>query len=386
MAYPSPPFAKSALIRIRVIAVLTFAALLVSGCGNKAETKKAAAPAALITIARSQQKDLEVLEETVGSLESLMDPRVSAEVAGRVVKVMAGTGQEVKAGQPLALLDAQDVSIQRLASQAEASRIEALLANQRRIVERNQRLMQSNFISQGAADDALVQQKALEQQLAAARAQLAASERSLGKTRVMAPIAGRIETQIAAVGDYVKVGDPLFHLVSVSRLRAHLPFPEGVAPRLKVGQTVRLSTPTMPGQVVNGKIEDIKPMVGSANRAVDVLVRLDNQAGWKPGASVNGQVVVGEKRGAVVVPEQSVVLRPAGKVVYVIKDGKALARVVETGVRQRGQVEVVSGLGPGEAVAADGAGFLTDQAQVTIQERQGPAVETQNPKPGTASP
>ena len=57
------------------------------------------------------------------------------------------------------------------------------------------------------------------------------------------------------------------------------------------------------------------------------------------------------------------VLRPAGKVVYVIKDGKALARVVETGVRQRGQVEVVSGLGPGEAVAADGAGFLTDQAR-----------------------
>ena len=181
MAYSPAPLAESAVIPIRIIAVLTFAALLVSGCGDKAETKKAAVPAALITIAHSQQKDLEVLEETVGSLESLMDPRVSAEVAGRVIKVMAGAGQEVKAGQPLALLDAQDVFIQRLASQAEASRVEALLANQRRIVERNQRLMQSNFISQGAADDALVQQKALEQQLAAARAQLAASERGLAR-------------------------------------------------------------------------------------------------------------------------------------------------------------------------------------------------------------
>ncbi|MBI2313074.1 MAG: efflux RND transporter periplasmic adaptor subunit [Betaproteobacteria bacterium] len=355
------------MIRISLFIALLAGVLVAAGCDNRAETKKAGPQAALITVTQSGQKNLEVLEETVGRLESLIDPRISAEVAGRVVKVMAGAGQAVKAGQTLALLDARDVSIQRQASLAEASRIEALLANQRRIVERNQRLVQSNFVSQNAVDDALAQQKALEQQLAAARAQLAASERSLDKTRVVAPIDGRIETQIVAVGDYVKVGDPLFHLVSVSRLRAHLPFPEGIAPRLKVGQTVRLTTPTMPGQVVTGKIEDIKPMVGSASRAVDTLVRLENQAGWKPGASVNGQVIIEEKPGTVVVPEQSVVLRPAGKVVYVIKDNKALARVVETGVRQAGLVEIVKGLRPGETVALDGAGFLTDQAAVTIK-------------------
>jgi hypothetical protein len=77
-------------------------------------------------------------------------------------------------------------------------------------------------------------------------------------------------------------------------------------------------------------------------------------------------VVTGRKENAVVVPEQSVVLRPAGKVVYLVQDGKAVQRVVETGVRKDGRIEIVSGLAGGETVAADGAGFLTNNAPVAI--------------------
>jgi len=67
------------------------------------------------------------------------------------------------------------------------------------------------------------------------------------------------------------------------------------------------------------------------------------------------------------VPEASVVLRPAGEVVYVIQDKSAQQRVVKTGLRQQGQVEIVEGLAAGETVAMDGAGYLTDKAPVTVQ-------------------
>ena len=63
-------------------------------------------------------------------------------------------------------------------------------------------------------------------------------------------------------------------------------------------------------------------------------------------------------------------LRPAGEVVYVIQDGVAHQRIVKTGVRQSGMVEITEGLKAGEVVAVDGAAFLTDQAKVTAHPDQ----------------
>jgi hypothetical protein len=68
------------------------------------------------------------------------------------------------------------------------------------------------------------------------------------------------------------------------------------------------------------------------------------------------------------VPEQSVVLRPAGKVVYVVKERRVEQRIVQTGLRQDGLQEVTRGLAAGEIIATDGAGFLSDGAAVTLAE------------------
>ncbi|WP_234406198.1 hypothetical protein [Methylobacillus glycogenes] len=66
-------------------------------------------------------------------------------------------------------------------------------------------------------------------------------------------------------------------------------------------------------------------------------------------------------------PELSVVLRPAGQVVYVIKDDVAQQRIVKTGIYQDGRIQILEGLQAGETIAVDGAAFLTDQAQVQIK-------------------
>ena len=187
--------------------------------------------------------------------------------------------------------------------------------------------------------------------------------------------------QIAAQGDYLKVGDPLFRLVSNTRLRAHLPFPEAAAQRLQRGQKVRLASPLLPGKMLEGEIEDIRPTISDTGRAVGAIAGVDNPDGLlKGGGSVDAAVVIGLREAAVMVPEQSVVLRPAGKVVYAIVDGKAEQRVVQTGGKQAGLIEIVSGLKADETVALDGAGFLTNGAPVTIQERGAkPASAPQKP-------
>src|SRR5688500_7243680 len=320
---------------------------------------KGGARAVLISATEVQPRTLEIYEDVVGSLENVMDPKIAAEVAGRVTQVLAFTGKKVKRGELLAEIDAQDFEIQSRGDRAEIGRLSTLLEQQERVVERQEKLVAQGFISKNAADDAIAQRNALRQQLSAARAKAEATGRSLTKSRVLAPIDGEVESQAVAPGDYVKVGDPLFTLVGMSRMRAHLLFPENAGNRIRPGLSVRLESPAAPGKVIEARIEELKPTVNAGNRALDAIVRFQAEdRAFRGGGSVNARVMIGVRRNALMVPEQAVVLRPAGKVVYLVEGNRVSQRIVETGLKQDGLQEILKGLAPGEVIATDGAGFL----------------------------
>ena len=90
---------------------------------------------------------------------------------------------------------------------------------------------------------------------------------------------------------------------------------------------------------------------------------------FKPGASFIAEVVIGRHENAVIVPNRSVVLRPAGEIVYVIKDNKATQQIVRTGERLGNEIEIIAGLEKDAVIAFDGAGFLTDGTAVDIKEK-----------------
>ena len=353
---------------------LAVAALLagIAACGGEADSaKRPSGPAAtLVTAMVVQPRDLEVIEDVVGSLENVIDPSLGAEVAGRVVRVLAFTGKKVAKGELLAEIDPQDFEIQTRADGAEIGRLQALLSQAERLAERQQKLVSQGFISQNAADDAVAQRNALRESITAAKARGEQTQRSLGKTRVLAPIDGEVEVQIVTAGDYVKLGDPLFKLVGTRRLHAHLPMPESANRIIRPGLKVRISAASSPDKSIEAKIDEIRPTVGAQNRALNAIVKFDNDGSFRGGGSVNGRIVIAVRDQALTVPEQSVVLRPAGKVVYVLaeQEGRLVAqqRQVETGIRQDGYYEVVKGLQPGDRVAVDGAGFLTNNAPVTL--------------------
>lgn len=371
-------------MRNALLACLALA--LLGACGQKAEQKKAVPPPSLITVTQATKGDFEVVLETLGSLEVLADPKVGAEVAGRVTQVLARSGSSVKAGDLLAVIDAGDVVLQNRADEAEARRVEALAKQQEKLAERQQMLMDKGFLSKNAGEDVAAQRTALAAQYDAARARADNSRRSIGKTRVISPIDGIVEVQIVSPGDYVKVGDPLFDLVAPKKLRAHLPFAESFGPRLQQGQEVRLVSPLAPGKVFASRIKDIRPGVVEGSRSLDVLVDVDNDGSLRGGGTVNAAVIVSAKAEALTVPEQSVVLRPAGKVVYVIAEAdgqkKAQQKPVKVGAKRGGRIEILEGLAGGETIALDGAGFLTNGAAVAIKEAAKPAPKTAN---GTAA-
>ena len=349
--------------------------LLLAACGAKdeasANTKnddKKDIKSTLITVTQVKNQAVETTETAIGSLESLIDPTVASELAARVVRVHVNAGETVKQGQLIATLDATDFGMQRNEQLAEAARIQALIDNQTKIVARNQVLVDKKFISQNAVDNDLAQKNVLKQQLVAAMARVGSINHNSSKSRVIAPVSGIVEKRLVGTGDFVRVGDPIVQIVSNQKLRAHLPFPEHIGARLKPGLKVRLTTPAS-DKLVESVIHELKPMITEGSRTIDVIADVQGELNWQPGASVTGTVVLGEQAAALMVPEQSLVLRPAGEVVYVVRNnaaGQAVANqaVVKTGARQNGLIEVLQGLNTNDIVVVDGAGFLTDGAPV----------------------
>ena len=318
-----------------------------------------------ISVAKVVTQNLALFEESVGTLEGVIDPTVAAEISARVLKVLVHPGQTVKKNETIALLDGSDFGFQRQEAQSEVGRIEALLANQNKVVERNRILVGKNFISKNALDDVSAQQNALKQQLAGAKSRINTINHNGAKNRVVSPADGIVEKQLVATGDYVRLGDPIVQIISTKLLRAHIPFPEHIAAKLKPGLVIMLTTPTSPKEV-RSIINALKPQIVANSRSIDVIADVRDEANWQPGASVTGRIILGENVGALTVPEQSVVLRPAGEVVYQVLNNEAVQRVVKTGAVQNGNIEILEGLKGNETIAVDGAAFLTDKAGVSV--------------------
>jgi RND family efflux transporter MFP subunit len=351
------------------LAALVIIALGTAGCGKSkepAEAKKGARGTP-VTVASVTTTTAQVTERVLGRVESGTSPQVFAEVPGTVARVLVDVGERVQVNQALAELDTTDLRIAAETARAEAGRLEALHAAQERSAQRMEKLFQQKLVSQGLFEDSQAQVKSLEEQLAGARSRVAAAQRSLAKARIAAPVAGVIQTRGVAPGDFVAVGSPVFLITSDRKLRIHLPFPENMAPRLRPGLAVRLSSPMAPDHAIKAKIDSISPAVGGNSHAMEAIVHVANPGGWSEGATVTAEVVLDERPGALMVPELSVVRRPAGEVVYVVSGDVAAQRVVTTGTRHDGLVEILSGLHGGESVAVDGAGFLTDQAPVVVK-------------------
>lgn len=347
--------------------------LFLAACGDNkdgapASTEKTQPTlrATIISTALTKTMTVEVIEHSVGSLESIIRPEVSAEIEGRYLGGFVITGQRVKPGQLLAELDTEDYAIAAQAAHAEVAQLEALTRNQRRTVKRFTKLIEDKLISIDRYDEARAQLDSLEEQLNAAQARSSQTQRGLTKTRVLSAYDGIVDEELASPGDFLKVGDPLFRIIKVDKLRARLPLPETLANRLSLGLKLRLMSPMAPDVIIESSIQEIRPTVGSRNRAIDILTIIDNPGPWQPGASVTGEIILTTRDNAILVPKASLVLRPAGKVVYVINDGIAHQHIVEVGEYIDGSIEITAGLEGGETIAVNGAGFLTDGSPITI--------------------
>ena len=351
--------------------LLFIAAWLLSGCGKdqNEEPAEAQVRSVKITTAVSVAQDIEVSETALGRIIDPVAATIGAEVPGRVESVLVDAGVAVSKGQLLAVLDDADAKSAVAKAEAELKRLQAQQQAQRSLVNRYQDMIEKNFISKTVLEQAQAQLDVLQQGEQAAEAGLNQARNNLQRTRIISPVAGRVEQRLIAAGDYIGLGKPMFSIAAGKRLIVSIPLPETRAAHIEKGQMVRLhlAGATKP---ITAPITDLTPMVGRSN-AFEARVEIDNPGHWRPGASVTAEIITDHHNGAVMVPEECVVLRPAGSVVYRITGNIAHAVPVTTGVHSDGRIELISGLAAGEVIAAEGAAYLSDGAQVEVHNTDG---------------
>jgi len=354
---------------------MVIAFLLLAACGGEkgGGGDVVAERTVSVTLATVSRQEVQVELHSIGRLVSKNTPLLAAEISARVVAVLVEEGQPVQYDQVLILLDTTTFELARREAEAVIEQLKASIANEERRVARYQDLKTKNMMSQERLDDAEAKLAVDRASMLAARARLANAEDRLSKAELISPVNGVVEKRHVSVGDYVQVGNPMVTVTDTNDLRAELPFPETVAHQLLIGQPIVLESTIVPGLLVDASIDQIRPQIGTMSRALVVIAEVKNPGSWMPEATVEATVIVERRPDAVVVPMISVVRRPAGQVVYVLEDPAAQQvrqRLVETGERQNGSIEIRSGLQAGETVVADGAHYLSEGARVVVREAQ----------------
>ena len=304
---------------------------------------------------------------TLNSFDAVVEAErqtvLAAQVAGAVVEIAVKPGDRVQAGQVLLRLDGQAAHQAALASAAQVRSAQAALAVATRDLERQKQLFAQDYISQAALERAEARFKATQAETEAQTAQAAATQAQAGYFTVRAPYAGVVAEIPVVVGDMAMPGRSLLTLYDPARLRATANIPQGALAGEATGNAARIELPghSERAQWVVPLSVKVLPTVDAATHTVEVRFGLPPANGLVPGMFARAWIPGSGKMAAPLrVPLAAVVRRAEMTGLYVLDaQGHPLLRQVRLGQVWNDQVEVLSGLNPGEKVAPDAQAALT---------------------------
>lgn len=303
----------------------------------------------------------------VGTLLADESVMIRPEIDGRVDAIHFQEGQTVTRGQKLVSMDPAELK-------AQLSRMDVLVRTEQQRLDRAKELLAQQFISQEAVDLA-------RNNLDSAVAQRREAEARLTKTTIQAPFSGTIGLRLISPGAYVKKGDDIARLESLSLIKVDFRIPEAFTSKIRSGQEMHIRLDAFPGEEFAGRIYAVEPMIDERTRTVLIRGRVDNpKLKLKPGMFVRVALTFDKRANAIVVPEPAIWPQGTESFVFKVVDGKAMLTKVGLGVRRPGEVEVKDGLAPGDLVVTEGQIKLKDGAPVMVLPSAPPAGAAPAPK------
>ena len=344
------------------IRLLAVSATLISGCHGVDSASPAATQTAQARVVESEQQEVPLNLRATGTVHSRQTAVVSAQVTSRIQQVLVREGDAVKAGQTLVLLD--DAALRAASDQAQAavnaaqgqqaaaetdSKLAAsTLARYRQLEAQKSVSPQEMDEVTRRAEAAAAKLDAVRAQTEVARAQESGARTMLGYTRLVAPFSGLVTARMADPGTMAAPGIPLLQIDQAGALQLEVTIDQSVVGVVRKGMKVQVEIAGSSRNGSFGSIGEIVPAADSASHGF--LVKIDLPASNQLRAGMYGTAEIANgTRQAILIPRSSVVSRGSLSGAYVI-DGKGISqlRYLTLGAVQDSQVEVLSGLSPGE--------------------------------------
>jgi HlyD family secretion protein len=347
------------------LALLAALIVVLRGASTRAAPPVVAASAPAVTA-----RTLEIMQAprgvtANGTVHAWQEILVGPEVGGyRVAAVNVDVGDRVRKGQELVRLSGDLLAAELASKRANLEQAQASLENAAAAYRRAQSLSGSGALSQSDMDKLRSEELAARARVEVTKAELQASDLRLRHTRVTAPDDGVITARSVNVGQVAQVGNEMLRLLRKGRVEWRAEIPESRMREIRIGQSVKLTTAD--GAQLEGKVRAIAPTVESSTRAGLVYVDIPSKGAARPGMFARGEILLGQAV-ASMAPLSSVVTQDGYAYVFVVNDQQLVARRrVETGAVRGKQIEIVSGVQPGERIVDKGAGFLKDGDRVRV--------------------
>jgi RND family efflux transporter MFP subunit len=366
------------MTRVACFLTLALTLLLFPSCSKKSsgseDTEEGVANiVAEVTITRVERADIESTLSVSGTISALpnQDVRVSSMVPGRVARMMVAEGDRIREGQVLAKIDDRPFRDQVQQAQAAVDQAKANLENSGLNLQRNERLLERGIAARKDVEDARTQSSVNKALLSQAEAALSLARLNLARTEVRSPLTGMVVKRLLSVGEQVDgtAAQPVFEVASTSEVELFGNVPALYLDKIRVGQTLRISTDAFPGKVFQSHIVAISPAVDPATNVGLVRIRIANGAGLlRLGMFLTAQVPLETHRNALVAPLGAVYRDQDGNPeVYCVEGEKAEAVPVKLGLETKDRVELLSGAQEGETIILGGGYGLPAHAKIKVK-------------------
>ncbi len=382
----------------------------------------------VVEVAIAQTGSLGRVQEYVGTTLPLQEATVRVQVAGQLKSLAADVGDPVKKGQPLASVDTnllmaevdraqgelasrqadvtraenqsssaqfrlEETRVDLQEAQAEADRVQQLEAEgavSLQEADRVQRLLrQAEQAFKSAQKQVQVEARALEvaQSRVTTQKTLVAQERErISFTTLVAPITGTVMERGSASGSLLRPGDMIFKLGDFRKVKVLAQVAELALPKIRIGQVVQINLDAFPSERITGTVSRISPATDPKARLAPVEVMIANPQG-KIGSGLLARIRFTKPSEKVIVPAEAIREKAGTQpTILVVQEPMTIeVRPLKLGSRADGQIEVLSGLRPGESFVTRNGQSLKDGDQVRANTPEG-TEEQKASSPNTDDP
>ncbi len=304
-----------------------------------------------LVLAEQELKNQINITGTILADESVL---LNSEVAGKVSQILFEEGQFIKKGKLLVKLNDDEIK-------ADLERLRFILKLNEDNEYRQKQLLEKEAISREEYETALTT-------LNTSQAEIRVLQARLEKHYIRAPFDGIVGLRSISVGSYLNPGTSIAELFKIDPVKVEFGVPSKYLSLVNINDQINFSVDAYPDEVFSGHIYAVEPQVDPQTRSIKIRAMADNKKNkLYPGQFARINLILEVIPDALLIPTEAVIPELNGKRVFLYKGGKVVSQSIQTGLRDEKNVEVATGLNPGDTVITTGVLQINHGSEVNIR-------------------